>query len=207
MVIKRKNKLNLKVSTRELIIDEAERIIAHRGLEGLKLDDIAEILGVKRPSLYTHFNGRDGILAAVAERTFRLFSEQFPDDGGEDPAATLSEGVRRMVAFLSEHKAYACLMARDFATPTGLPAVNTVLEPADEASRPRILQPLYQRLEAILERGYTMGKFEKTDAYLFLTTVAGAIMCNLLQHHRKAVTDLDKRMVKLALGIVSVPAA
>jgi len=69
MVIKRKNKLNLSTSTRELIIDEAERIIAIAGLEGLKLDDIADILGIKRPSLYTHFNGRDGILTAVAERT------------------------------------------------------------------------------------------------------------------------------------------
>ena len=202
MVIKRKKKLNVKTRTRDLIINEAERIIAEQGIDGLKLDDIAHTLGVQRPSLYTHFKGRDGILTAIAERAFIQLSHQFQDDENPDPVVTLSKGVHELVNFLVQHKAYARLLARDFSTPGGLPAVNTVLGPPESIVVPPLLQPLYDRLNKIIIRGHKLGKFKQVDPFVFLTALLGGIMACLLQH-RQQLKNLNKIMTRLAIGFLA----
>ena len=202
MTIRRKKKLDVEVRTRDLIIDEAERIIAEHGMDGLKMDEIASILGIQRPSLYTHFNGRNGILTAIAERALCQLSVHFQDDNSPDPTSTIAKGVRELVNFLDQHKAYARLLARDFSTPGGLPAVNAILGPPATTTTPALLRPLYGRLDSIILRGHALGKFRKVDPYIFLTTLLGSIMACLLQHRRQ-LQNLDEMMTSLALGFLA----
>ena len=177
-------------------------MIAKRGIDGLVLDDIAEALGIQRPSLYTHFNGRDGILTAVAERAFIQLSHQFQDDENPDPVVTISKGVDELVNFLVQHKAYARLLARDFSTPGGLPAVNTVLGSLESVVVPALLQPLYDRLNKIIVRGHNQSRFGKVDPFVFLTALLGSIMACLLQH-RQELENLNEIMTKMAMGLLS----
>lgn len=202
MTIRRKKKRHLKARTRDLIVDEAEKMIAKRGIDGLVLDDIAEALGIQRPSLYTHFKGRDGILTAVAERAFIQLSHQFQDDENPDPVVTISKGVDELVNFLVQHKAYARLLARDFSTPGGLPAVNTVLGPLESVVVPALLQPLYDRLNKIIVRGHNQGRFGKVDPFVFLTALLGSIMACLLQH-RQELENLNEIMTRMAMGLLT----
>ena len=202
MTIRRKKKRHLKARTRDLIVDEAEKMIAKRGIDGLVLDDIAKSLGIQRPSLYTHFKGRDGILTAIAERAFIQLSHQFQDDENLDPVVTISKGVDELVNFLVQHKAYARLLARDFSTPGGLPAVNTVLGPLESVVIPALLQPLYDRLNRIIVRGHKQGKFRKVDPFIFLTALLGSIMACLLQH-RQELENLNEIMTMMAMGLLT----
>ena len=202
MTIRRKKKRHLKARTRDLIVDEAEKMIAKRGIDGLVLDDIAKSLGIQRPSLYTHFKGRNGILTAVAERAFTQLSHQFQDDENHDPIVIISKGVEELVSFLVQHKAYARLLARDFSTPGGLPAVNTVLGPPESVVVPALLQPLYDRLNKIIVRGHNQGKFRKVDPFVFLTSLLGAIMACLLQHRRE-LENLNEITINLAMGLLA----
>ena len=202
MTIRRKKKRHLKARTRDLIVDEAEKMIANRGIDGLVLDDIAKSLGIQRPSLYTHFKGRDGILTAIAERAFIQLSHQFQDNENPDPVVTISKGVEELVNFLVQHKAYARLLARDFSTPGGLPAVNTVLGSPESVEVPALLQPLYDRLNKIIVRGHNQGKFRKVDPFVFLTSLLGAIMACLLQHRRQ-LENLNEITINLAMGLLA----
>lgn len=202
MTIRRKKKRHLKARTRDLIVDEAEKMIAKQGIDGLVLDEIAKKLGIQRPSLYTHFKGRDGILTAVAERAFIQFSHQFRDDENPDPVVTISKGVDELVNFLVLHKAYARLLARDFSTPGGLPAVNAVLGSPESVVVPHLLQPLYERLNKIFMRGHGAGRFRKMDPFVFLTVLLGSIMACLLQH-RQELENLNEIMTTLAIGLLT----
>lgn len=202
MPIKRKKRLNLKVSTRSLIIEEAERIIARDGLEGLKLDDIADRLGIQRPSLYTHFDGRDGILAAIAQRACDELALQFEDDNNPDPTVTLSKGIKRLVGLLKDNRAYARLITRDLSTPGGLPAVNAILGVPERGVIPDLFRPMFKRLRTIFTRGVIAGVFERTDPYIFLTAIVGATMAALLQQ-RRSTKGLTRKITKMALGMVS----
>ena len=74
-------------SSRERILDVAERLFARKGLAGTAVRDIAREAGLTAPSLYNHFDGKQALYEAVLTRGVRpLFEliEEFrrvePDD-------------------------------------------------------------------------------------------------------------------------------
>lgn len=57
--------------TAERILDTAEALFAERGYAGTTLRDVAHAAGLRIPSLYNHFAGKDALYAAVLERGIR----------------------------------------------------------------------------------------------------------------------------------------
>lgn len=55
-------------STRERILDVAERLFAQKGLAGTAVRDIARDAGLTAPSLYNHFDGKQALYEAVLTR-------------------------------------------------------------------------------------------------------------------------------------------
>ncbi len=55
-------------STRERILDVAERLFARKGLAGTAVRDIAREAGLTAPSLYNHFEGKQALYEAVLNR-------------------------------------------------------------------------------------------------------------------------------------------
>jgi AcrR family transcriptional regulator len=55
-------------STRERILDVAERLFAQSGLAGTAVRDIAREAGLTAPSLYNHFDGKQALYEAVLAR-------------------------------------------------------------------------------------------------------------------------------------------
>ena len=53
----------------ELLLDVAQRMLLERGYEDLRMDRIAEAVGVSKGTVYQHFGSRDDLLAAVAARS------------------------------------------------------------------------------------------------------------------------------------------
>jgi len=54
-------------STRERILDAAIDLFSQNGFHGSSIRDIARSVGIKESSIYNHFKGKDGILAAILE--------------------------------------------------------------------------------------------------------------------------------------------
>jgi len=55
-------------STRERILDAAERLFGRQGLAGTGVRDIAREAGLTAPSLYNHFDGKQALYEAVLAR-------------------------------------------------------------------------------------------------------------------------------------------
>ena len=53
----------------ELLLDVAQRMLLERGYEELRMDKVAEAIGVSKGTVYQHFGSRDDLLAAVAARS------------------------------------------------------------------------------------------------------------------------------------------
>ena len=57
-----------KISTKERILDEALNLFSERGYEGVSVDDIASAVGIKAPSLYKHYAGKEDIFNSLLDR-------------------------------------------------------------------------------------------------------------------------------------------
>ena len=200
MTIKRKKKLYLKTKTRDLILEEAERIIAAQGIDNLKLEEIAQALGIQRPAIYAHFKGREGILAAIAEQGSIHLINQFQNDDNPDPVEAIKHGVDDFVSYFQSHPAFTLLMARNIATADGIPAFGSFL-PDGEATADLLLEPLFQRINNIIARGCETGQFEPIEDYVFFHTLLCSTIGCIIHPHPK-IKDIKGKMTRCALGLL-----
>jgi len=63
------------LSTRERILDAAEDTFAHVGYEAASLSAIADLVGIRTPSLYKHFPSKQDMYTAVLERLLAPHTE------------------------------------------------------------------------------------------------------------------------------------
>ena len=56
------------MDTRTKILDSAQRLIQTRSFQGFSFRDIADEVGIRKASLYHHFESKDAIALAVLER-------------------------------------------------------------------------------------------------------------------------------------------
>ena len=68
------------MTTRDKILDEALTLFAENGYDGTSVEEIAEKVGIKAPSLYNHFKGKEDILNALIELAEARYEEFFGSD-------------------------------------------------------------------------------------------------------------------------------
>lgn len=170
--------------TRDLILDEAERLIAHRGVNGFTLKDITDPLGVQVPSIYKHYSSRDDVLVALSRRFVERLSQLFyyPPEALAQPSTTLREVIVEFARFHITHPAYVRLQLVDFATPEG--GVEYVRLAAGGPFRSNLsegpLAIVHRRMRKLLLAGQKAGEFRKVSAVDFFCVVKSSILLRLV---------------------------
>lgn len=65
--------------TKQKILEKALELFAERGYDAVSVGEIAKAVGIKAPSLYNHFNGKQAIFDAIVEAT----AAQYEEDTGK----------------------------------------------------------------------------------------------------------------------------
>jgi len=65
------------MSTKEKILDAALTLFAENGYDGTSMEQIAIIAGIKAPSLYKHYKGKEDILNALIDSAEARYEEMF----------------------------------------------------------------------------------------------------------------------------------
>jgi len=65
------------VSTKEKILEEALTLFSEQGYDGTSVEQIAIAVGIKAPSLYKHFKGKEDILNALIDISEARYEESF----------------------------------------------------------------------------------------------------------------------------------
>lgn len=66
-----------KITTKDRILDSALTLFSEKGYDGVGVDIIAENAGIKGPSLYKHFKGKEDILDSLIEKAEGYYKDKF----------------------------------------------------------------------------------------------------------------------------------
>ena len=102
-------------ATRDAILAAAEKLAGERGASGLKIREIARLVGIEPASIYKHFKGLGAILTALIGESLAEEHQllKLPEElGGE---AAIRELNRRTTRFLAARKGIVSLSLDDFA--------------------------------------------------------------------------------------------
>lgn len=87
------------MSTKKRIIDAALTLFAENGYNGTSVEQIAEAVGIKAPSLYKHFKGKEDILNTLIDTAEARYEEHF---GSEKNIGTIPPGREEFIAATME---------------------------------------------------------------------------------------------------------
>jgi AcrR family transcriptional regulator len=168
--------------TRERILDEAERLIAARGVYGFTLRDIAAPLRMRAPAIYKHYKSRDDVLVGVSRRFIALLAAQFEFGSESKPSEALRAALNAFAKMMMEHPAYVRLALVDFATPGG--GMEYVKLAAGGSFQENFtggpLASMHARLRGFLRAGARSGDFRRVDATDLYRFLKAALLIRLV---------------------------
>jgi AcrR family transcriptional regulator len=103
------------VDVRERILEHATRLFAKRGFEGASLKDIAEAVGIRKPSLLYHYPSKDELRGAVLAHLLDRWNDLLPRllVAATSPEGQFDAVIGETVRFLTEDPDRARLLLRE----------------------------------------------------------------------------------------------
>jgi AcrR family transcriptional regulator len=138
------------------LYDKAAQLFAEKGFAGTTLQDIANAMGVSRPSLYHYISSKDELLERLAEdvtaAAVAIVSEIASDESLTAPDK-MHRTVHRMVEFIaSKPSRFRLLNQSESAMPEQLAATQS-----------RLGRQILKRVIAIIDEGQRTGVFRPVD--------------------------------------------
>lgn len=89
---------------REETLEVAMRLLFERGYANLNMDDLAEEVGISKPTLYQDFNSKDELVAQVIIRMYEKLEEELSGQADKAPLDQLEHFLRVMLKSRSEKR-------------------------------------------------------------------------------------------------------
>jgi AcrR family transcriptional regulator len=191
-------KLQIREYKESLIINAAADLFYERGFQRTTLDDVAAVLGVTKPFIYTYFKSKHNVLERLVDKVYEdldLTVSAFQKLEERDP-------VRRFEHFVSRYIRWT-LELRTF---TGILLEEEKNLSAQKIADIRSKQHTFDKLLADLVRdGMRAGAFVVDDAALASLAISGMVRWThrwYVPNGRLSADDLCGELTRTALHMV-----
>lgn len=170
-----------KSNTREQILDEAEYVIATKGPDGFTLQEVADRVGIRPPSIFSHFKGTAALTEAVFNRILEGATRAIASASITTPVETLLEVSEEFTRFMGDNPAHTRLMLQQFASGNSQEGAFQRFDSGAEA-----VGGMLSKLDELLNAGVASGEIrEGVNRRHFGGFLVGAVLLRL------AWTDFD----------------
>ena len=153
---------------RKEIVAAAAELFDRNGYANTKMEDIANELGLAKPSLYHYFKSKDEILFSIHDEFIELLEHrQIQRDQAQlVPEQKLLELMADILELMETHKAHVRVFFEHFRE----------LPVEQQLSIRQRRDAFEQRVEGVLVEGMELGRFDRMDPRLTALAIFG--MCN-----------------------------
>jgi TetR/AcrR family transcriptional regulator, cholesterol catabolism regulator len=154
---------------RNRILDAAAEVFRSRGYQGSRLEDIAELVGVTKASVYYYFPKKSDLLIEICARAIdqslarqkRIMALDVP--AGERLREAVADHLRGMAANVSLWSIFFRELELELADDPRRQAIN------------RHLRQFGRRFQSLLEEGVEAGVFRALDARIASNAILGML--------------------------------
>jgi TetR/AcrR family transcriptional regulator len=146
---------------------DAAELIAERGLDGTKIDDIAEVTGIPKATIYYHLDGKNGVLAFLLGDLLDLIAGAVgvAVSGAEDARTRLEAAVVAQLRVMLEHPFLCRALVGDLGRATRLPELAVAIHTA-----------FFEPIEQLFVEGVADGSLRRVaDPATVAISVFGAV--------------------------------
>lgn len=153
---------------RHEIIDRAAELFDRHGYHQTSVDDIAAAVGIRKPTLYHYFSGKEEILYMIHEEFARVTVARQEERAREDVAPTenLFLLINDLVSLLDTHPGHVRVYFE----------YGRELSPEYDREIKRLRRRYHGLVEDVVRRGVERGEFRELNVRLTVMAFFG--MCN-----------------------------
>lgn len=158
---------------KEDILDAAARIVVRQGIAALTMATLASEVGVTSGALFRHFDTRDAILVALAQRTAEQLRADLVESAAQDARAALGEFIRARLGTVSRAPSAPVMVLS--------PDVFLALPEEGRDALASVVKATFAHVARLIERGQREGSFrEDVTPMSAATVVLGALAIRAL---------------------------
>jgi AcrR family transcriptional regulator len=153
-------------STRELVVKAATHLFAEHGYDGTSLNDIADAVGIRRPSLLHHFPSKEALYHEVFVRSVADFGERvdLAIQGNREGWKQLEHVLTAAFEFFVENPEFVRLVRRE------------QIDSSRGIDLGGALRPFFRQACAFLEREMDAGRFRRQDPEQLIISGYGLLL-------------------------------